>query len=45
MAVEVDARWEPMGAQEYYDYWWPCTTLVATGDRSGVGMAEDVAAS
>ncbi|PWZ57880.1 hypothetical protein Zm00014a_006728 [Zea mays] len=21
MAVEVDARWEPMGAQEYYDYW------------------------
>ncbi|KAL5657637.1 hypothetical protein ACJX0J_030800, partial [Zea mays] len=21
MAVEVDARWEPMGALEYYDYW------------------------
>jgi hypothetical protein len=21
MAVEVDARWEPMGAQEYYYYW------------------------
>jgi hypothetical protein len=21
MAVEVDVRWEPMGAQEYYDYW------------------------
>jgi hypothetical protein len=21
MAMEVDARWEPMGAHEYYDYW------------------------
>jgi hypothetical protein len=42
MAVEVDARWEPMGAQEYYDYW---HAMYSTrSNKWPLVMAEDAAA-